>query len=287
MDADADAPNLHLVLGTGERWDWEEPYSDAMVAEIVPERCTGCGVCREVCPYGAVYVEDGSYRINRVICEGCLTCTLACPEKGAIRRRRVESGRIMGVSTPYGFPLVSASLNPGRPNSGKLVTEEKARARRMGPEIVVVDSAAGIGCQVVSSLAGADAAFLVVEPTPASFGALRRVLKLTRHFSQPAGVLINKVDMNPGFSDEIREFARGENLDLVGEVPYDDAVPRSMALMRPVFEVFPDSPASKALIEAAERVADILEDWEGWYARFRPRRPEHYVPIIIKPEGFG
>ncbi len=284
VDADADAPNMHLILGI-DSWDWERPYSDSWVAQINQDLCTACGECYKVCPYQAIYVQEGRYYINEVICEGCYTCTLVCPVKGAIVRRQTESGRLRGVNTKYGFPLISARLNPGRPNSGKLVTEEKGIARGMSPDVVLVDSAAGIGCQVVSSLAGANMAILVAEPTPSSFNALKRVHKLTKHFMQPSAVVINKYDVNEGLTREIEEYAQENNMDLLGKVPYDDSIPKSMALMRPVTEAFPDSPASKALLSVADRVLEILDNWADWFRAFRPKRPEPYRPLIIKPEG--
>ena len=287
VDADADAPNLHLIFGVRE-WEWERPYVESKVAEIVQSLCTRCGRCREVCPYEAIHVdEEGRFVVNQVVCEGCMTCSLVCPERGAIRLLSAESGRLRRTTTSYGFPLISARLNPGRPNSGKLVTEEKSMAKELASQdsLIVVDSAAGIGCQVVSSLAGANAAILVAEPTPASFAALRRVFKLTRHFMQPAGLVINKYDVNPEMTEEMEAFARERNVDLLGRIPYDDAIPRSMAMMRPVVEAFPDSPASKALLRVAERVLEIVEDWQSWFTRFRPREPEPYRPIILRPEG--
>lgn len=287
IDADADAPNMHLILGQ-EEWEWEQPYSEAMVARIVKDKCIRCGECKSVCTYRAIYVdEEGNYVVNPVICEGCATCSLVCPVDAVVREEAL-SGMLRMAKTKYGFPLISARLEPGRPNSGKLVTEEKAKAKEIADDdtVVIVDSAAGIGCQVVSSLAGANMAILVAEPTPASFNALKRVHRLAKHFMQPAAVVINKWDMNPAIADEMESYAKENNLDLLGRIPFDDSIPKSMALMRPVIEVFPDSPASKALMEVARRVEGLLDDWMNWFMRFRPKKPEPYKPIIIKPEGF-
>ena len=284
VDADADAPNMHLILGI-EEWDWEKPFKGSFVVQINQELCIRCGECQKVCPYQAIYVEEGRYKVNEVICEGCYTCSLVCPVKGAIVRREAESGRLRRVMTGYGFPLISAKLNPGRPNTGKLVTEEKAMARDMKPDLILVDSAAGIGCQVVSSLAGANMAILVAEPTPSSFNALKRVHKLTRHFMQPSALVINKYDIDEGMTKRIEEYAQEKGMDLLGRIPYDDAIPKSMAIMRPVVEAFPGSPATKALLSVADRVVEIVDNWADWFRRFRPKRPEPYKPLIIKPEG--
>ncbi len=288
VDADADAPNLHLILEV-ESWEQEERFSDAWVSEIDYSRCTNCGVCAEVCPYEAVSFTNGRYVINPVICEGCLTCALACPEK-AIRRKRVERGVIRLAKTRYGFPLWTAELMPGRPNTGKLVTEIKNRAKAMAGKdtVIVVDSAAGIGCQVISSLAGANAAILVAEPTPASLSDLKRVHTIAKQFLLPSALVINKYDINPEYVDKILEYAKEENIDVIGMIPYDDHVPRAAAEMKPLVKLYPDSPAAKALLEIARRVEEtIVRNWRDWARRHMPRKPVHYVPIVIKPKELG
>ena len=289
VDADADAPNLHLVLGVRE-WEWVKPYSETYVVEIVEEKCIKCGECMKVCPYMAIHVDErGLFYVNQVICEGCLTCSLVCPVKGAIIRKQVQTGFIRKTKTPYGFPLISASLNPGRPNSGKLVTEEKSLAREMADEetIIVVDSAAGIGCQVVSSLAGAHMAILVAEPTPASLQAIKRVYKLTRHFMQPSALVVNKYDINENYWRKLMDFSEKNHIYYLGEIPYDEAIPNSMVQMKPVLKAFPNSKASKALEKISEEVYLIVENWKEWFRKYRPRKPEPYKPIILKPSSMG
>lgn len=285
VDADADAPNLHLIFGI-EEWHLEEPYGETMVAEIIQEKCVRCGRCMEECPYDAIDLVNRQYVVNRILCEGCLTCTLVCPAKGAIVRHKLVSGYIRETLTQYGFPLISARLEPGRPNTGKIVSKEKerARARAKKDTVIVVDSAAGIGCQVVSSLAGANASILVVEPTPASFSDLKRVYVLTRHFMQPAALVINKYDINEDFLPQIKSFASENNLEILGMIPYDENIPISMANMKPMIEMFPNSPASKELIKIGEKVHEIVVNWREWYMKYRPKKPMPYRPQIIRPK---
>ena len=40
--------------------------------------CVACGVCVEVCPHGAISLENGVSHINRDLCSGCGECMMAC-----------------------------------------------------------------------------------------------------------------------------------------------------------------------------------------------------------------
>ncbi len=286
VDADAEAPNLHLVLGVDE-WDSVEDYYEGRTAYILEDKCTNCGVCYEVCPLGAVEVVNGKHVINQYICEGCITCSINCPENAIRYKFNVKAGEIRVKNrTSYGFPLVSGEIVPGRPNSGKLVTDVKNRAYKIIGEkgLVLVDAAAGIGCQVISSLTGAHLSVLVTEPTPAGFSDLKRIHKLTKHFMIAPMIVVNKYDTNPGFLSVIEEYAKKENIPIIGKIPYDPNVPKSMALNKPVITEYPDSPASKALKEISRRIVEeILPRWREFRMKYRPKRPEPYIPVIVKP----
>ncbi len=286
-DADAEAPNLHLVLGV-ERWNEEREYREGRVARILREQCIWpqCRRCLDECPLDAIIVEEDGLRINPWVCEGCLTCSLACPVKAIRYTFNVLAGWIRVAETPYGFKLVSAEIVPGRPNSGKLVTEVKNLARSLlgNNGVLLVDAAAGIGCQVVSSLTGAQLAILVAEPTPASLSDLERIHKLVRHFGLAGFLVINKYDLNEAYTKRLEEYAEKNNLYLLGHIPYDENVPKAISQLKPVSIAYPSSPAARALKEIARRVAEeIVPSWREWWSKLRPRKPEPYIPIILKP----
>ena len=44
-------------------------------------KCTGCGVCVDVCPTGAIYIVDGHAQIDETLCHPCEACIPACPEE--------------------------------------------------------------------------------------------------------------------------------------------------------------------------------------------------------------
>lgn len=58
---------------------------ESATAFVMEERCSGCRICNELCPYTAITFneEEGVSEVNEVLCKGCGTCVSACPS-GAI-----------------------------------------------------------------------------------------------------------------------------------------------------------------------------------------------------------
>lgn len=55
-------------------------------AVVSASKCTGCGMCEEVCRVGAIRTTYVA-RVNRDACIGCGLCVEHCPQ-GAIRLRK-------------------------------------------------------------------------------------------------------------------------------------------------------------------------------------------------------
>jgi MinD superfamily P-loop ATPase len=258
-DADVDAADLHLVLRPTPVA--ASAFEGGSRAAIVSERCTGCGLCRELCQFGAV-VRDGAgddrqdgageeapravFRIDPVACEGCGVCAHFCPED-AIRFGPVTTGRLLESQTPYG-PLVHAELDVGEGSSGKLVSLVRTRAREragergLGP--IIVDGPPGIGCPVIASLSGADLALVVTEPTLTGLHDLERAAALAAHFGTETLVCINKWDLNEEMAAEIADWARGQGIAVAGRVRYDRAVVEAQSQGRPLVEIRMDGAAA-------------------------------------------
>jgi heterodisulfide reductase subunit A2 len=57
---------------------------DPTVAEVIPEKCSGCGECILACPYHAIERVEGKAQVNIALCKGCGTCVGACLAKAIV-----------------------------------------------------------------------------------------------------------------------------------------------------------------------------------------------------------
>jgi len=257
VDADVDAANLSLVLQP-ERMEPNEFWGGSL-AFIDSNLCTGCGQCVSVCRYDAIQSDPEHYPaflIDPIACDGCAACVYACPQNAIEMVTQLE-GNWFHSPTPYG-QLFHAELFPGRENSGKLVTLIKQHARLWADDnhlpLVIIDGPPGIGCPVISACAGTDLGLVVTEPGQAGLHDLKRILKTLQHFRIPAVIIINKADIYPQGTVQIREFAAEKGIEIVGEIPFDERIPNAMFLGVPINEKFPESSVAQTIRKTWEQV---------------------------------
>ncbi len=257
-DADVDAANLELVLRP-ERLEMHD-FTGGSLAVIDPQLCQACGNCEAACRFDAI-LPGPTFRVDPVACEGCAACAYQCPEE-AIRMEPQLAGQWYRSESQYGL-LFHADLKPAQENSGKLVTLVKQQARLAALDgdysLLIVDGPPGIGCPVISVLSGADLALVVAEPTAAGVHDMQRILETAAHFRIPALVCVNKADLYPEGTRQIEFFCRRRGLEVVGSIPFDETVTRSMRNGEPVTAFSPDSPASREIITVWKNIMKTLE----------------------------
>ncbi len=65
-----------------------EMVQEPIIAYVDEERCAGCGLCIEACPYEAreLHPWKNLAVVNAALCQGCSACVVACPNKASAVR---------------------------------------------------------------------------------------------------------------------------------------------------------------------------------------------------------
>ncbi len=233
-DCDVDAPNLHLVMhqpGKVRRSD----YYGLPKAEINPDLCVECDLCRKNCRFEAIE-SNPAYKVDGYACEGCGVCAAVCP-MGAILMKPAVAGELMLSVADAVFS--TAQLKMGSGTSGKLVTEVKKqlRAAVVGADLAIIDGSPGIGCPVIASLSGVNMVLIVTEPSISGISDMERIIKTAEKFQVTMAVCVNKYDTNMANTEKIESFCAQRKLPLVGRIPYDPEAVRAINAGRSIIDV--------------------------------------------------
>ncbi len=254
-DADVDAADLHLIVDpqVRERHDFQSGHT----AVVNQDKCTQCGLCRDLCRWNAISEE---FVVDPIQCEGCGVCYYFCPEE-AIDFPLNTCGEWFIADTRFG-PMAYAMLGIAEENSGKLVTlirqEGKKLVEKNNLDMLITDGPPGIGCPVIASLGGATAVLIVAEPTVSGRHDMERVADLAAFFKIPAMVCVNKFDLNPDEALAIEDFARERQIKVMGRIPFDPIFTKSMVQGKNIFEYDGHSEGAEAVRKLWDGVAQAL-----------------------------
>ncbi len=75
-----------------------------IVSNIIPELCSGCLGCINVCPFGAITFDDEKFvaEVNQALCKGCGACSAACPS---------EAPALMGFDNNQLYAQIKSALS--------------------------------------------------------------------------------------------------------------------------------------------------------------------------------
>jgi heterodisulfide reductase subunit A len=81
------------VLG---RIQQKEMSLEPIRASVIEEKCSGCRVCNDLCPFNAITFNEERHvtEIKAALCQGCGTCVAACPS-GAITGTGFSSEQVL------------------------------------------------------------------------------------------------------------------------------------------------------------------------------------------------
>jgi len=254
-DADVDAADLHLIMDptVQQRYD----FTSGHTAVINPDKCTQCGLCRDLCRWDAIN-ED--FVVDSIECEGCGVCFYFCPEK-AIDFPENTCGQWFISNTRFG-PMVHARLGIAEENSGKLVTLVRKEAKKLAEKnqlnLILTDGPPGVGCPVIASIGGATAVLIVAEPTVSGKHDMERVVQLAYHFRVPCLLCINKYDLNLAETGALEALAESKKVGIVGKIPFDPTFTNAMVQGKTILEFDGGAPGTEAIFTVWSNLSEVL-----------------------------
>lgn len=253
VDVDVDAPDLHLLFKP-DILDVEELFISKKVVRD-ENLCTRCNLCGEVCRYNAITATEFFYHK----CEGCGLCVHICPEK-ALSLEKVLTAELFTSTSRFG-DFIHAEMMIGEGNSGRIVSALRKKAIEIAKtkknDIILIDGSPGIGCPVIASITGATLIVIITEPTLSGMHDVERVLSLANHFHIKCVVCINKYDINLANTTKIEDFCLENKVPIIGKIPFDVVVPKSINAQKSVFEM-PANPISNESITIWSKILDLL-----------------------------
>jgi len=219
-DCDVECPNDYLLLGQKLKKPQEKIYAE--FPTLNKTKCKKCGLCVNTCRSNAVFQAPGKYPIFiKDLCSACGACWIVCPHK-AIQPKKKEIGQIFLNEIKKDYWLVTGVAKPGLEETGPVVTQTKKfvsnLVKKIKPDFVLFDTAAGTHCPVISALLDCDLAYAVTEPTPMGVYDLNLILDLCKKLKMPVKVILNQADL--GDKRKISSILRKYKIEIEKEIPY-------------------------------------------------------------------
>ncbi len=253
VDLDVDGPSTANLLEASP-----EVYKEISIFKpiIVKEKCLGCGRCVEACQEHALIHKKGSPPLLlEDLCSGCTACLLACPHS-AIEHGAKSLGRILRCKITETLSLLIGELKPGEARSPVAALRTREEAQRLieenGFDIVVVDSAPGVGNLTAQALLMGSEVLAVTEPTPLGLHDLLLILELAKFMGKPAYVVLNKSTIPHGDPTSVKKACRDRGVEVIAEIPYDLEFLKLQSVKAALKR-------SRSLREAASMLADFFE----------------------------
>ncbi|MCI1682766.1 MAG: ATP-binding protein [Bacteroides sp.] len=220
-DCDAEVPNAsHFIRA--------EKTSQENVTEYRPEfdaqKCTFCGKCMEYCTYNAIFCIPAQSQIRLLthLCHGCGACAVAC-EEHAVKDGAAAVGVITFYKKDEQTVFIEGKMKSGEISAVPVIKQTIKRASEVPADYLIIDAPPGTSCPFIQTVARADYAVLVTEPTPFGLSDLRQAVETLRTLKKPFGVVINRAGLG---NKEMYGYLKRERIELLAEIPFDKEIAR-------------------------------------------------------------
>jgi MinD superfamily P-loop ATPase len=251
IDCDVEEPNGHIFLKPKLT---ASHHAAVNVPQVIPQRCSGCGKCGEICQYSAiVHLKDSNVLTFEHLCHSCGGCLRVCPAD-AIKPKPLNIGDIeFGKAGDIDF--VHGRLRIGYVRTVSLIKQVKKYIKQ--DRFTILDVPPGTSCPVVEAVKGADCVLLVTEPTPFGLNDLKLAVGLVREMNLPFAVAVNRY----GIGDkQVEEYCKAERIDICLKLPDDRRIAEAYSSGKIIIDVLPEyEDRFSKLYEYLENKTKMLE----------------------------
>lgn len=223
-DCDAEVPNTSLFLSSKQEPLHPSEPTSVLCPTIVPEKCTYCGKCAEICAFHAITcISNLKYiRLLRDICHACGACLKFCPTD-AIQPTRKVTGNITSYIHPHDD---APSIFEGRVLEGEhspvsvirqVIQKAIQEGEENGLDYLLMDAPPGCSCPFVNTVIHADKVILITEPTPFGFSDLKQSINVLQRLEKPFSVVINRADLG---NHEVQRWLLKNGISILAEIPF-------------------------------------------------------------------
>lgn len=209
IDCDVEEPNGFIFLKpNGIR----SKDVEVDCPEIDSQKCTLCKKCAEACQFNSLVTTKKNVMVFNKLCHACGACKIVC-EPGAITYKKrkigiIEQGAKGGIQAKRG--LLDIGEHMGVPIIKQLL-------QNMPEGNNILDCPPGTSCNVVNTIAFADKAMLVTEPSVFGLHDLQLAVTLLKMRNVPFGVVINK---HTSGNTLIEDYCTSNAIPLIGKIKY-------------------------------------------------------------------
>ena len=211
-DLDVEAPNGAIFLKPSISTTTDVTI---LIPEVDDSKCISCGLCSEICRYGAISFAGKKVEIFPNLCHSCGGCYLVCPTN-AISENEMRVGQIE-YGKAYGFDFYQGKLDIGKREAVRII-DELNNILTEKDSIIFADASPGTTCPVVSACRNADFVLAVTDPTPFGISDLKLTLDMIKRLSIPLGIFINRSDIGDLY--RLESLTRSRNIPILGKLNY-------------------------------------------------------------------
>jgi MinD superfamily P-loop ATPase len=220
VDCDVECPNDYLLLSQKLKNPVERAYAE--FPKLIKKKCKKCGLCVKSCRSNAIFQAPDQYPVFiKDLCSGCGACWMVCPY-GAIEPKKEQTGQIFLDKIKKNYWLITGQAKTGLEETGPVVTQVKNFAlklvKKLKADYLIIDTAAGTHCPVISAILDCDLAYCLTEPTPMGGYDLNLILNLSKKLKVPTKIILNQADL--GDKKRVQKIAKKFKIKIEREIPY-------------------------------------------------------------------